>query len=142
MDSERHGEQWAFAYHECDNFQGSFSTKQDAIAEALAGADDNSTICVGRMVPPNQPEELWHAEDWIEHVSCQDDYCGDWAEDWDGSTDSQRHELEREVRAVMAAWLDRHKLRPRHFMVRDVEDFDVVDGQAVKRERQTAGGGG
>jgi len=42
---------------------------------------------------------------------------GDHAEDWDMSTKEQRAELEREVRSVMAAWLDRHNLRPTFFNV-------------------------
>lgn len=129
-------EQWAYANNIEDNFQGTFDTKQDAIEEALANADEGETIHVGRLCPPIQPEEYWAAEDWLEHVSCQDDYTGDFADDWEESTEWQRQELEREVRAVMAAWLDRHKLRPRHFLVRDTEAFDVIDGRAVERKKQ------
>lgn len=99
-------------------YSGEFDTREAAIAELGACG------WVGENVPPVQPEDWWEASDWLEHVSCQDDYGGDWAADWDQSTAEQRVELEKEVRAVMAAWLDRHCLRPRFWTITNAERID------------------
>ena len=56
-------------------------------------------------------------------MSCHHDYSGEYAEGWDVSTIEHREELEAEVRAVMAKWLDRHGLRPQFFVVQDIQEF-------------------
>lgn len=114
-----------------ERYEGSYATIEEAIEEAANGYAYEA-FWVGRCVPPTQPEELWDAADWLEYVSCQDSYGGEFAEDWDDSTDEQREELEKEVRAVMASWLDRHKLRPCFFVVKDAVKYVVVDGKPVK----------
>lgn len=114
-----------------ENFIGSYATIEEAVEEAANGYAYEK-FWIGECGPPTQPEELWYAEDWLEHVSCQDDYAGEWAEDWDGSTKEQREELEQGVRKVMAEWLDRHKLRPRHFNVVNIMEYHVVDGIVEK----------
>lgn len=100
-------------------YHSDYETKEEA---EQAGFNDpyskeRGWFWVGECVPPRQPEDLWYAEDWLEHVSCHEEYSGEWAEDWDQSTREQREELEREVRGVMAAWLDRHGLRPRFWNI-------------------------
>lgn len=97
-------------------FYGRFDTIEEATDEALDGHESG---WVGEAVPPPQPETFWRADDWLEHVSVQDEYSGDWAEDWDESTKEQRAELEAEVQSVMAAWLDKHGLRPKFFNVKN-----------------------
>ncbi len=106
-----------------ENYFGNYATREEALADALAG-ESGSTIYIGENIPPIQPEVFWHASDWLEHVSCQDDYYSDFADDWDYSTKEQRAELESEVRQVMAKWLDKHKLRPRHYMVTNITEHD------------------
>ena len=106
--------------HDEETFHGDFPTYEAAVEAGRSDAGDRP-VFVGEAVPPTQPEDWWNAEDWLEHVSVQDEYSGDWAEDWDNSTKEQREELEREVRAVMAAWLDRHDLRPKFFNVSGVK---------------------
>lgn len=113
-----------------ENFIGTYGTIEEAIDEAVNGYAYEK-FWIGECVPPTQPEDLWSAEDWLEHVSVQDDYAGEWAEDWDGSTGEQRKELEQTVRKAMAEWLDRHELRPRHFNVANVVRYTVVEGAAV-----------
>jgi hypothetical protein len=93
-----------------------FPTEDAAIAEGVeyyAG----EPFYVGKLEEPPQPEEFFDCADWLECVSCQDDYAGEHAEDWDDSTKEQRDELNEEVRKVLAAWLDRHNLRPTFFNV-------------------------
>ena len=97
-----------------------FPTKEDAIEEGEE-LYDGEPFHVGKLERPIQPEDFFDADDWLEHVSCQDDYAGEHCEDWDDSTPEQRVELTIEVRKVMAAWLDRHNLRPKFWNVPNPE---------------------
>jgi len=95
-----------------------YASREEAIANGTAEYNGDP-FWIGKTFPPENAENFFDAEDWLENVACQEDYSGDHAEDWDMSTKEQRAELEKEVRAVMAAWLERHKLRPTFFNVRD-----------------------
>lgn len=100
-----------------------FATKEAAIAEGLAFYQ-GEPFYVGEVKAPTQPEEWFEAEDWLEHVSVQDEYSGDHAEYWDNSSKPERDELTAAVRKVMAEWLDRHKLRPAFF---NIENPELID---------------
>lgn len=120
-----------FAYsRDGETFSGDYDSLEEAVFEGLDGTED-STIWAGECVSPTQPEDWWQAVDWLEHVSCQDEYCGDHADDWDGSTKAQREELESLVRPVLAAWLDRHNLRPLHYAITNVAQYELVDDKPV-----------
>lgn len=88
-----------------------FPTKEAAIAEGRE-CYRGEAFYVGEIEPPTPPEDWFESGDWLETVSCQEDYSGDHAEGWDISSKEQRDELNAEVRKVMADWLDRHNLRP------------------------------
>lgn len=107
-------------------YHGEYASKSAACDEAAAHVGVGGHFWVGECVDPPQPETLWRAEDWLEHVSVQDGYSGDWADGWDGSTKEQRKELEVEVQKVMAAWLDRHKLRPQFWNIQNPQRFYVA----------------
>lgn len=106
-----------------ENFRGDFETREEAILEG----QQYGNFWIGTVHEPIQPEQWWNADDWLEHVTVQDEYGGDDAEGWDDSTKEQREELEREVREVMSKWLDRHGLRPRFFNVKDIEEIKSSD---------------
>lgn len=114
-----------------EQYYGSYETAEKAIEEAANGYA-YTNFWIGECVSPTQPEDMWDSEDWLEHVSCQDAYSGDYAEGWDNSTKEQRAELEQEVKTVMAAWLDRHKLRPSFFVIENPVEYHVVDGIPCK----------
>lgn len=101
-------------------YSGEFETIEHALQEGYSRGD---VFWVGELVPPTQPEDWWDAADWLEHVSCQDEYCCEWSEDWEGSTKEQREELESLVRKVMSDWLDRHDLRPKFFNVENAVKY-------------------
>lgn len=125
----------AFSYSfDEESYYGAFDTRERAAAEATAEGktEGGRRFFTARNVPPAQPEEFWHADDWLERVSEQDEYAMDCAEDWDQSNADQHAELEAEVRAVMAAWLDRHKLRPRFYTVEDVQEHQIDEPAAVE----------
>lgn len=115
-----------------ENFTEHHATVEDAIAAAVASGADR--FWIGEDRSPTSPESYWSAEDWLDHVSQQDDYDGDWADAWDVSSEQQRKELEDEVVPILAAWLDRHGLRPKHFCIDEMTAyrFDVDQGRAVK----------
>jgi hypothetical protein len=96
-----------------ESYYGRFDTFEEAKHEAIS----EGAKFVGEAIPPPAPEDYFDADDWIEHVSCQDEYSLDCAEDWCRPTKEQLDELNREVRAVMASWLDRHKLRPTFWLI-------------------------
>lgn len=128
-------EEWSVS-GDSERFDGAYSSKEEAIAEGRSMYPDRS-FWIGRNSPPTQPEDLWEARDWLEHVSVQDDYAGEWAEDWDDSNDEQIAELEAEVRKVMAAWLDRHDLRPRFFNIDQMERISVDEGLPTDHAQET-----
>lgn len=113
-----------------ERYDGLFDTINEAVYES--GIDDGEIIYVGECASPTQPEDWWEAADWLEHVSCQDEYGGEWAEGWDESTKEQRAELTDAVRKVMAEWLDRHKLRPTFFNIKNEAKYTVENGVVVK----------
>lgn len=117
-----------------ERFDGYYETLEEAIGEATVGYA-YTRFWVGVMRAPIQPELYWEAYNWLEHVSVQDEYGSDWADGWDDSSKEQREELEAEIRPILAAWLDRHKLRPRFFMVDDVVEYEVIDGKAQLAEK-------
>lgn len=117
-------EQWAIS-SDGENYSSiSFPTKEEAIREGKA-LNGNDVFYVGQIVAPTAPEHYFHSEDWLEHVSVQEDYCGEHAEDWDMSTKEQRDELDEEVSKVMAAWLDRHDLRPKFWNIGESEEISA-----------------
>ncbi len=104
---------------------------REAIDEALKETGDGDFFYVGEVVKPTPPEDLWSVEDWIEHVSCQDDYSGDFADGWFNATKDQVEELEGFVKAIMTHWLDKHKLRPTHYNIPNSVKYQNIDGVAL-----------
>lgn len=97
-----------------------FDSREEAIEEGKEEFNGEGFF-VGEAVNPVQPETLFDASDWLEAVSCNDEYDVEWAEGWDCSTKEQRKELESEVQAVMAKWLDKYDLRPKFYNVINAE---------------------
>lgn len=101
-----------------ERYYGEYATKNEAIAEARTGEGRH---WVGQCVPPIQPEELFtgnEVEWWINHVVLEhNDYCGEWAEGALDTDRKERDELAAEIRPIIAAWLDRNKLRPTHWNI-------------------------
>ncbi len=127
----------AFCYStDGEGFHGRYETRDKAIEEAISHTEERDMFWIGETVAPTPPEQYWSAEDWLELVSQQDDYAGEWAEDWDCSTDKQQQELEDLVRPIMAAWLQRHKLLPTHYGVENMVKHQNLNGEAVCREKE------
>lgn len=82
--------------HNEEQYFGDFATVDDALEEAESEGHEE-TVWVGERDSPTQPEDFWDADNWLEHVSCQDEYSHEVSEDWDSSTKEQLAELEEEV---------------------------------------------
>lgn len=108
-----------------ETYQGDFDTVEQACDEAAGEVGLHAHFWVGEQSKP-EPESWWNAEDWLEHVSWQEEFSSEWADGWDKSTYEQRKELESLVRPIMAAWLDRHKLRPKFFNIEKPRKFYVA----------------
>lgn len=125
---------YSYSIDDGESFFGAY----DSRGAAAEGARDcleleetktaGQSVLTARNVAPPPPESFWDAESWLEQVSMQDEYCfldDHWFYDLLGLGEKEARaltdELEKEVRAVMAAWLDRHDLRPTHFIAADVE---------------------
>lgn len=113
-----------------ERYYGDFATVEEALEEAdQEGREEGDAVFVGEQRLPDQPEDFWRADDWLEHVSEQDDYCAEVSEDWEQSTKEQRSELESEVRKVLAAWLDKHSLRPKFWLITDARKYVKEGGK-------------
>lgn len=111
--------------YEDGEYSGGFDTFEAAVEEGRATFDDY--FWVGKVIPPRSPEEFFTREQiihWVETVDQDEDYTGDWAEDWYKGTKEQETELVEQLREVISAWLDKHKLRPKHFVVESPERID------------------
>ena len=117
-----------------ERYHGEYETKYAAIAEARTY---HWRCWVGQCVPPIQPEELftlYSVESWLDHDVLQhDEYSGEWADGAVPATPNQMDELAAEIRPLIAAWLDRHKLRPTHWNIdpTTVEEVKMEDDPDV-----------
>ncbi|NCX94328.1 MAG: hypothetical protein EBX40_06610 [Gammaproteobacteria bacterium] len=114
---------------------GRYDTIDDALDEAFAW-DAEKVVYIGECKRPPQPESIWEADDWLETVSCQDEYSIEVAEGWDRATKEQKEELETAVRNVMAEWLDKHDLRPKFYLVDEVGAFTREEWESRKASKK------
>jgi hypothetical protein len=111
---------WGYSTNE-EWYTGFFDSREEAIAEARSAGEDGR-LWVGQFRDPMAPEDCIDAEDLIERVLCQDDYCGDWAEGALDCTPEQERELTAAIRRVFGEWMDRHGLRPQFGVVGNAEE--------------------
>lgn len=124
-------EKWALSTDE-ENYCMQFGTKEEALKAAKEF--DGCQCWIGKCIPPEQPEELFDESavgDWLDRVWSHDDYLGEWAEESFAPTRAQCQELAKELRPVIAAWLDRNKLRPMHW---NIDPASVIKVQQEDRD--------
>lgn len=112
-----------------EEFYGDFDSPEAAADEGIN--EEGGSCVVGMFSAPCTPEGCIDAGLILEQVACQDDYCvGDWGSDWPESNKEQEQELTESLRAVFAAWLDKHNLRPTFRLVcaSTMRRFSLVDG--------------
>lgn len=111
-----------------ERYEKEFLSAGDAYMYA---AEQGRRFWIGECVSPPGPEWFFSVGDWLEHVSCQDEYQSEFAEHWDRSTNSQRQELQDVIRKVMGWWLDNHDLRPKFWSVVNTQEYDA-DGNPLE----------
>lgn len=95
--------QYSMSFNE-ETYNERFDTIEEAVAEAASQCDEYETsrFWIGEIVAPRQPEEMFDVSDFLYRVSEDDTYTGDWAADWDRSTQEQKAELEASVKSACA----------------------------------------
>ena len=116
--------QWVISFNGESYDAETYSSRE----EANQAAREHGARRIAVKTAPRQPEEFidWtDVERWIDNVSEQDDYGGEWAEDWFCGTTEQMRELANQFREVAAKWLDKHGLRPTFFTVDEDEPAEL-----------------
>lgn len=106
---------------------GLFADARSAAKRFFQDHWDNEVVYVGEPGEPCPAEKYIDADLIIEHAQVQDDYSGEWGEDWPGETEEQKRQLTERLQKVFGDWLDEHKLRPNFFMVHEDVKFRRAD---------------
>lgn len=108
---------WGYSTNE-EWFEVAGDTREEALAEGHANA--RYPFWVGKFRKPIC-EEVVDADLVLEHIGCQDDYCGDWGDDVFNCSTAQSNELTAALQKVIGEWLDRHGLRPEFGLISSPE---------------------
>jgi hypothetical protein len=108
-------------------YHGCFDTEEQAMAEAR----ELGYRVIGQYREPVPPETLLNWDAILEITWGDDDYSGEWAEDWPHATEEQETELVDSLRKVFAEWLDKHNLRPTWGMVDEKTIQDVEEREEI-----------
>ena len=92
-------------------------------------------ILIGILRAPVAPEDLVDAAAVFEIVANHEDYTSedDWFP-WDGldAKDPRREELTAEISKTIAAWMDKHAMRPTFFRLEDgIKEFTEAEAAAT-----------
>jgi hypothetical protein len=113
-----------YAYSTNDeDFTGGFASPETALQEGFHENQDDpdTSITVGKCVPP-PCAELLYADLLLEHIVCQEEYQGEYAEGvFDGIPDDVKQELTDNLRLLFESWLTKHDLRPKFFVIEETE---------------------
>lgn len=100
---------WGHAVTKHSAFYGDFNTAEEAAEDA------GHPLCfVGQYRAPHI--HMLDADHVLDHIACQDDFCGDYAEGIT-ETKAQMQELDDAMHAVLFHWLDKHDLWPQFCIV-------------------------
>ena len=122
-------ERWAWSEHE-DGYWNVCDSREEAIEEGREVLGGGS-FYIGRRSPPAQPEQILDLDmrDVLDRTA---DDCGheDWCIEgceWPLPSRELFHALNADVRNVLAAWLDKHDLRPKWFVIADAERINGTE---------------
>lgn len=112
------------------SYANSYSTKEEAVAHAVEDLDlaPGDNFWVGQICSPVIDVSADSFLNDVREMLC--DQVGEHGEEWPDCTDEQLDELEKQLRNVFFAWMDKHNLRPRCFTVEHAEQ-EVVEGDVV-----------
>lgn len=107
-------------------FEGRFSTKAEAIKQALASYKDIETVYIGKV---EEPVLAWNSnEDSITESMYEGlyDQCGEAAECFE-VTEEQELALGKMIDEAVKAWIDKEKIVPSCWRVVDIEEVDIKE---------------
>lgn len=107
-------------------FEGRFSTKAEAIKQALASYKDIETVYIGKV---EEPVLTWNSnEDSITESMYERlyDQCGEAAECFE-VTEEQELALGKMIDEAVKAWIDKEKIVPSCWRVVDIEEVDIKE---------------
>lgn len=114
---------WGFS-RDGELYTGAFDSAEQAVQEAEASG--YGRFFVGQFREP-VTDGCLHADLLLEHIVCQDEYCGDYADGCFDCSGEQRSELTASLRLVFREWMDRHGLRPQFGIVDQPHEI-ICDG--------------
>lgn len=122
------GERYAWS-SDGEVYVGDFASIERAFEDAEAEGCERPWI--GKAGAP-MVEQYVDADLILEHITCQDDYTAEVAEEWPFATVMQCHELTEALQKVVAEWVDKHKLWPTFFVVRNAKRYERDGLQVVE----------
>ena len=138
---------WGYSF-DFETFEEAFDTPEQAkdalMTEAIARElNTECKVWIGQYRKPGDPEGYVDADLLLEHSGCQDDYMGDWGDEWPGETKEQNQELTDAIQKVYAEWLDKYDLRPSWGIIEmeTIQKFTVgqlMDSVVGLRQPQTS----
>jgi hypothetical protein len=121
--------EFCFSVNGEDFFQGEYPTRAEALHAAIAtkrlGAGD--VVEIGGSVPWDTTEFFPDPLDLIQEIQRKAvEEVGDVAEDWlENVSEVAAAELNASLEALLASWIEKHKLAPTFFRVVDIEKHEV-----------------
>ncbi len=103
-------------------YYGAEEYKQGALRAANPSVGERAYV--GQYEAPAPPEHFVNADLLLDHILCQDDYAGDWAEDTLSPTEEQEEQLTHMLRLAFVLWMEEHGLRPTFGLVLDPRCFE------------------
>lgn len=107
--------QYGYSFDE-EHYHGKFDSRDKAIAEARDSVDFNGTVFTGELVTPS-PEDFITGDVVIEHIACQDEFSGDWAEGWAEDATLYEKELTEMLQKTVAEWVGKYNIRPTFYNI-------------------------
>jgi hypothetical protein len=121
-----------FSYsHNEEHYTGEFATRELAIAEARA--EGLSKFWTGENRPPDVMFGI-DGQDVIEQICQLEDFYIEQAEDWPEASKEQVDELTEGLRKTFKAWMEKHNLTPKFWLVEDVQMHQFFDAIAVSSD--------
>jgi len=110
-----------------ERYHGEFATREAALEEAAAEYPEQEAFWTGLIVRPNVKAWLPDVDHQIEAMQERAwEEAGEISETFmEDVTKDQRKELQAEMDAVMLAWMARHNLEPRFWLVEQVEEHEM-----------------
>ncbi len=111
-----------------EDFQGTFPTRDDALAEAIGYTEPKiaTKVYTGVCIPCRAEDFAPSGDSLCEQMNeTANDDIGEYAEDWPPNTKEQAEELGVAIKEAVRAWAEKHDLAPLFYRIGDTEEHMV-----------------